>query len=201
MVIEVGENKLDFAPPWKRVSYRELWLEHLGIDINKVTTEKELLKAVEKKNIKVDLKGVAGYGATLDAVYKRIIRPNLVGPMFLVDRPVEMVPLAKRKEDDPTKVSTFQLVAVGEEFLNAYNELNDPLDQRMRWEDEAELAKKGHEEHQKLDEDYIRALEYGMPPTAGWGLGVDRFVMLLTSAQNIKEVIIFPTLRPETRSR
>lgn len=197
MVIEVGENKLDFTPPWKRISYRELWLEHLGIDINKVKTERELLTAVNKKNIKVDLKGVAGYGATLDAIYKRAIRPNLVGPLFLTDRPVEMVPLAKRKEDDPAKVSTFQLVAVGEEFLNAYNELNDPLDQRARWEEESELGKKGNEEHQVLDEDYIRALEYGMPPTAGWGLGIDRFVMLLTGAQNIKEVIIFPTLRPE----
>lgn len=195
--IKVGDKVLDFTPPWKRVSYKDLWKESLGINIDEAKTEKELLDAVKENGIKVDLKGVAGYGAALDAVYKRAIRPQIDGPIFLTDRPVEMVPLAKRKEDDPTKVSTFQLVAVGEEFLNAYDELNDPQDQRARWEKEAELGKRGNEEYQILDEDYIRALEYGMPPTAGWGLGVDRFVMLLTGAANIKEVIIFPTLRPE----
>ena len=199
LVVEVGDKTLEFATPWKRVTYRQLWQEHLAIDINEVKTEKELLDLVKAKDLKVDLKGVAGFGATLDTIYKRLIRPNIVGPIFLTDRPVEMVPLAKRKEDDPTKVATFQLVALGEEFLNAYNELNDPQDQRARWEDETKLGEKGNEEHQVLDEDYIRALEYGMPPTAGWGLGIDRFVMLLTNAANLKEVIIFPTLRPESK--
>ncbi len=195
--IKYGEHELDFTPPIKRVSYKELVRREAGIDIDSVKTEKELLAEIKKKGVQLDLRGIAGYGGVLDALYKRVVRPGIVGPIFLTDRPAEMVPLAKRKSDDPSKVATFQLVAAGEEFINAYNELNDPVDQRARWEEETRLGKKGFEEHQVLDEDYIRALEYGMPPTAGWGLGVDRFLMLISSAQNIKEVIAFPTLRPE----
>lgn len=195
--IEYEGKTVDFTPPWKRIRYRDLLLEKANIDIDKVDTEEELLEAIKASGISVDLEGVVGYGSILDAFYKRAVRPKIVGPIFLIDRPVEMVPLAKRKEDDPRKVATFQLVAVGEEFINAYNELNDPLDQRKRWEEENKLAQRGLKEHQVLDEDYIRALEYGMPPTAGWGLGIDRFLMLLTGALNLKEVILFPTLRPE----
>jgi len=190
-------HTLDFTPPWKRVTYRDLIYKEAGIDIDIIDTEEKLLKEIKAKNIQIDLQGISGYGEILDAFYKRIVRPKIVGPVFLIDRPVEMVPLAKKKESNPNRVATFQLVAVGEEFINAYNELNDPLDQKQRWENEMKLAKKGGGEHQVLDEDYIRALEYGMPPTAGWGLGVDRFVMLLTGVSNIKEVILFPTLKPE----
>ncbi|MDO8503359.1 MAG: lysine--tRNA ligase [bacterium] len=194
-----GEHELDFTPPIKRVSYKELIKKEAGIDIDKVKTEKELLAEIKKKGVQLDLHGIAGYGGVLDALYKRVVRPGIVGPIFLVDHPLEMFPLAKQKGDELSKVATFQLVAVGEEFIKAYNELNDPIDQRERWNEETRLAKRGFEEHQVLDEDYIRALEYGMPPTAGWGLGVDRFVMLLTDSANIKEVIAFPTLRPEKR--
>lgn len=195
--IEYEGKELDFTPPWKRVRYRDLILSETGMDIDKINTEEELLTKIKKAGVSLDLHGVVGYGALLDAFYKRAVRPKIIGPIFLIDRPVELVPLAKRKEGDPRKVATFQLLAVGEEFLNAYNELNDPQDQRRRWEDENRLAQKGFEEYQVLDEDYIRALEYGMPPTAGWGLGIDRFLMLLTGAVNIKEVMAFPTLRPE----
>lgn len=192
-------RKLDFKPPWERVAYRDLILKETDIDIDKVKTEKTLLAEIKKRGIKVDLRGIAGYGPVLDALYKRVVRPKIVGPIFLIDRPVELVPLAKRKEDEPDRVASFQLVAAGEEFLNAYNEVNDPTDQRKRWEEELKLGRQGFEEHQVMDNDYIRALEYGMPPTAGWGLGIDRFVMLLTGAANIKEVIAFPTLRPEKK--
>jgi lysyl-tRNA synthetase class 2 len=117
--------------------------------------------------------------------------------MFLVDHPLAMRPLAQKKADDSSKVASFQLLVAGFEWVNAYNELNDPDEQRARWGQEIELAKKGLAEYQILDEDYIRALEYGMPPTAGWGLGIDRFVAFLTNQHTIKDVILFPTLRPE----
>lgn len=201
LILEHEGNKLDFSPPLKRITYRDLLFGETGIDIEKVTTERELLSEIKKRKIKVDLRGVAGYGALLDAFYKRAVRPRIVEPVFVTDRPVEMVPLAKRREDNPRFASTFQLVVIGEEFINAYNELNDPVDQRRRWEEEGKLAKRGLLEHQMTDEDYLRALEYGMPPTAGWGMGIDRFLMLLTGEKNIKDVILFPTLRPEARSK
>ena len=126
-----------------------------------------------------------------------MVRPHLEGPLFLTDHPIVMKPLAKSKEDDPTKAASFQLLVAGDEFVNAYNELNDPQDQKNRWVAEMELGKKGASDCQMIDEDYIRALEYGMPPTAGWGLGVDRFVAFLTNQHTIKDIILFPTLKPE----
>jgi lysyl-tRNA synthetase class 2 len=119
--------------------------------------------------------------------------------MFLIDYPASMKPLAKKLVDDPTKVGAFQLLVSGAEWINAYNELNDPIDQRQRWVNEMEMAKKGLEEYQVLDEDYIRALEYGMPPTAGWGFGIDRFVAFLTNQHTIKDTILFPTMKSETK--
>jgi lysyl-tRNA synthetase class 2 len=155
------------------------------------------LLEIKKRKIKLDLSGMVGYGAILDEFYKKTLRPKLVQPTLLLDYPVEMRALAKRKEKDPKKVATFQLVVKGFELITAYNELNDPLDQTERWREQKRLAKKGLEEYQVYDTDYIRALEYGMPPTAGWGLGIDRFVSFLTDSHSIKEVILFPTLRPE----
>ena len=115
----------------------------------------------------------------------------------MIDRPYELVPLAKRKAEDQSKVGTFQLLVAGEEFINAYDELNDPQDQKSRWQEDMNLGKQGADEYQVLDEDYIRALEYGMPPTAGWGMGVDRLIAFLTNQTTLKDVILFPTLKPE----
>lgn len=187
-----------FKTPWLRISYRDLLLKHLGIDINIVNNEQKLAAIIADKKLLPGEKTV-GYGQTLDVLYKKDIRPHLDGPLFLIDHPVEMKPLAKRKDDDPSKAASFQLLVAGEEWLNAYNELNDPADQKARWEAEMELGKKGAEDYQVIDEDYIRALEYGMPPTAGWGLGVDRLTAFLTDQSTIKDVILFPTLRPENK--
>ncbi len=142
---------------------------------------------------------MVGYGALLDLFYKRLVRPNIIGPVILYDWPVEMVPLAKRRPDNPRLVESFQPLVVGMELLLSYSELNDPQDQRKRWEEEMKLARRGLEEHQVVDEDYLRALEYGMPPTAGWGMGIDRFVTLITGAPSLKEVILFPTLKRERK--
>jgi lysyl-tRNA synthetase class 2 len=191
------EKEYNLTPPWPRVTYRDLLLKDTGIDINIEDTEAKLLKAIRNKDIHLKLEGVIGYGALLDALYKNASRPKISGPMFLTDHPAALIPLAKRKAEDPSKSATFQLLIAGYEMLKAYNELNDPIDQKKRWEDEMDLAKKGLEEHEVLDEDYIRALEYGMPPTAGWGMGIDRFVAMLTNQHTIKDTVLFPTMRPE----
>ncbi len=190
-------EELDFTPPWPRVSYRDVVMHHSGIDINKIDDEKKLLAAIRAKKIQLDLNGVVGYGALLDTLYKATARPHLTGPMFLTDRPTAFVALAKRLPTDPAKTASFQLLVAGRELINAYNELNDPEDQAARWREQELLGKKGQSEHEAFDADYIRALEYGMPPTAGWGLGIDRLVSILTDQPNIKDVILFPTLKPE----
>lgn len=190
-------KEIDFTPPWPRVTFREAILTVSGLDIDKVKDEKGLLNFVKEKDIQIDLKGVVGFAPLLDTLYKKIVRPTLTGPLFLIDHPYQMRPLAKRKKEDPTKAASFQLIVAGIELVNAYNELNDPIEQKNRWKEEMNLASKGLDEYQIIDEDYIRALEYGMPPTSGWGMGVDRFVTLLTGSHTIKDVIFFPTLRPE----
>jgi len=197
MKITYQGTELDFTPPWQRKTYRNVVLEFSGIDIDKAIDEKTLLSAIKVKNIQLDLKGVIGYGALLDTLYKTTARSHLTGPMFLTDRPTAFVALAKRLPKDPTKTASFQLLVAGKEILNAYNELNDPIDQEARWRESEGLGKKGQSEHEVVDHDYIRALEYGMPPTAGWGMGIDRLVSLLTDQPNLKDVILFPTLRPE----
>ena len=193
-------QEIDFKPPWPRLSFRQVLIEACGLDIAQAQTEDSVLKFIKEEKLAVDLEGVLGYAAVLDALYKRVSRPGLRGPLFLVDHPCQMKPLAKRKANEPDKAASFQLVVCGLELINAYNELNDPLDQRARWEEEINLASRGLTEHQVLDEDYLRALEYGMPPTAGWGLGIDRLVSLLSNAHSIKDVILFPTLRPERQT-
>ncbi len=188
---------LDFTPPWPRIPYKKLIAKETGMNLDKVKTEKDLLAEIKTRKIKLDLKGVAGYAGILDEFYKKLVRPKLWGPMFLIDYPFEMKPLAKRKADNPSLTGNNQLLIDGKEIVNAYDELNDPVDQRKRWEEDMKHAEKGAEEYQVVDEDYIRALEYGMPPTAGWGMGIDRLLMILADQESIKDVILFPTLKPE----
>lgn len=191
------EKEYDFAPPWQRITYRDLILNDGGIDIDAADTEEKLLAEIKKKKISLDLSGVVGYGALLDTLYKNVSRPKIAGPLFITDYPTALKPLAKKRTDNPSRVGSFQLLVGGFEWINAYDELNDPIDQRKRWEEELALAKKGLNEFQVPDEDYLRALEYGMPPTAGWGLGIDRLVTFLTNQHGLKDVILFPTMRPE----
>ncbi len=194
--VEFGETILDFSQPWPRVTYRDLVLERTGIDIDKVKTERDLLSRIREEGLTVDLKGAVGYGAVLDSLYKEYCRPELIQPTFLIDHPAELMPLAKRKPNDPSKIQSIQLLVSGYELVKAYSELNDPQDQKERWEEQEGLAAKGLEEHEALDEDYIEALEYGMPPTAGWGLGIDRLTAVLTNQHSIRDVIFFPLMRP-----
>lgn len=189
--------ELDFSPPWHRKTYRDVVMEYSGIDLDTAKDEKTLVKAIKDKKISLDLSGAVGYGAILDELYKSTARPHLTGPMFLTDRPTAFVTLAKRLPNDPFKTASFQLLVAGKEVINAYNELNDPVDQATRWHESEKLGEIGQEEHEAFDRDYIRALEYGMPPTAGWGMGIDRLVSILTDQASLKDVILFPALRPE----
>ena len=191
------DKQYDFTPPWPRISYREIVLKYTGIDIDIADDDQKLIKEINRKKLNFNLSGLIGFGAILDELYKKFVRHNLSGPLFLVDRPTAFVTLAKRLPDDPRKTASFQLIVAGKELINAYNELNDPVDQAMRFTESEKLAGKGQLVHEAYDEDYIRALEYGMPPTAGWGLGIDRLISVLTDKHNIKDVILFPTLKPE----
>jgi lysyl-tRNA synthetase class 2 len=195
--ITFQNQTVDFTAPFKRQTFKEAIEEHTGINIDEITTEKEFKEKIESSNLKIDTKGVFGLGALFDALYKEYVRPKLIGPVFITDYPSEMIALAKRKANNPKKISSFQLLACGTELLKAYNELNDPKDQHDRWLAEEALAKKGKAEAEQLDKDYIRALEYGMPPTAGWGMGIDRFCQFLTDSPTIKDVILFPSMRNE----
>ncbi len=195
--IEYQGKKIDFSPGWERITFRDLVFRDTKIDIDEVKDEKGLREMIKSRGLKVELEGVEGYANVLDELYKEYCRPKMTGPVFLIDHPYEMKPLAKRKSGDPSKVASVALVVAGFEIFNAYNELNDPQDQRERWEEEKKLLEAGFKEAQMLDEDYIRALEYGMPPTAGWGMGIDRFTAIVTNQPNLKDTIIFPTLRPE----
>lgn len=195
--VTYAEMQVDFTPPWKRLPYRKAILEHCGIDIDAFDDVKGLKNAVLAQVKDIDLRGATDIPSVLDTLYKTQVKDKLIAPTFLLDHPYYMRPLAKRKADDPTKVESFQLVAAGAELVNAYSELNDPQDQKKRWLEDMKRGKRGAKEYQVLDEDYIRALEYGMPPTAGWGLGIDRFTAILTNQHSLKDVILFPTLRPE----
>lgn len=196
-VVEYQGNELDFTPPLPRINYTQVVKENTAIDLDETKGEAELLKVIREANIQLDLDGIAGYGALVDKLFKETCRPQMIQPTFLVDHPAETVALAKRKPDEPSKVARFQLLVAGFEVINAYNELNDPVDQKQRWLEMEKLGEEGLEEHEVLDEDYIRALEYGMPPTAGFGMGIDRFVALITDSPTLKETILFPTMRPE----
>lgn len=189
--------KLNFKPPFKRVTFFEIVKIHSGIDLEKIETEEQLLSEIKQKGIKLDLDGVVGFGPICDALYKETARPKIKNPTFVLDYPSAMKPLSKVKDGDIKKSESFQTLCMGFEITNAYNELNDPIEQRLRWEEEMRLGKKGLGEYQVVDKDYIRALEYGMPPTAGWGMGVDRLIALLTNSHSLKDVILFPTLKPE----
>jgi lysyl-tRNA synthetase class 2 len=195
--IKFQETELDFSKPIERVTFTDIIEKHTSINIDKIETEEQFQKIIKDKNLKVDMKGVVGLGACFDALYKEYVRPKIINPTFVCDYPSEMIALAKRKSDNPKKISSFQLLVCGTELLKAYNELNDPKDQSDRWLEEGELAKKGSEIASQFDSDYIRALEYGMPPTAGWGMGIDRFTQFITDQSTIKDVILFPAMRNE----
>lgn len=192
--IEYQNQRINFARPYPRIAFNDLFKRYSGLDYDE-SAEKDLEKKAKELGIKIEknvTKGNLG-----DEIYKKIARPNIVQPAFVINHPLEISPLAKKLGDDPNHVARFQLIAGGMEIVNAFSELNDPIDQRERFEMQEKTAGKDNEEAQRLDEDYIEAMEYGMPPAAGIGIGIDRLVALLTDSHSVREIIIFPLMKPK----
>ncbi|KAA0206588.1 lysine--tRNA ligase [Candidatus Uhrbacteria bacterium] len=197
--IEYADGTVDVRGPWDRLTFRDAIQQETQIDIDTCKTEKDVVAAVKKAKLKVDFSKCVGMGEYLDELYKKTTRPKLKGPVWVFDYPIEMKPLAARVPGDATKSASAQLIIEGQEVINAYyHELTDPLDQRERFEEQKALAEQGSEEAQRMDTSFLEALEHGMPPTSGFGMGIDRLAAILTGSPSLKEVILFPTLRPKT---
>jgi lysyl-tRNA synthetase, class II len=195
---EGNKELVDFTPPWPRIKFVELIEGDCGINVLDYYQDADGLRAeIKRKKISVEKMDKMGYGNLCDALYKKVSRPKLIQPAFVIKHPVDTKPLARRNDEDPRIADTFQVLVNTWEIVNAYSELVDPLDQRDRLNKQAEARAEGDEEAMMMDEDYLYAMEHGMPPISGWGLGVDRFVALLTGQDNLKDTVLFPLMKPE----
>jgi len=187
-------NEIDLTPPWKRIRMFDAIEEETGFNL--YGRSEEEVREIGKK-LSIDVDSLPNKGKIIDEIFGEFVEPKLIQPTFITDFPIEISPLAKKHRDDPNLVERFEPYIAGKEVGNAFSELNDPIDQRQRFEAQMKLRSAGDDEAQVLDEDYLRALEYGMPPTAGLGIGIDRLVMILTDAPSIRDVLLFPQMRPE----
>jgi lysyl-tRNA synthetase class 2 len=195
--IKVGEKSIDFKAPYERISIFGAIEKFTGVDVSKMD-ESMLKKTADQLGVETD--NTMGKGKIIDAIFGDKCESNFIQPTFITDYPKEMSPLTKIHRDDSSLTERFELIVNGKEIANAYSELNDPIDQKERFESQLELSKKGDlEAGEFIDFDYLRALEYGMPPTSGIGIGIDRLVMLMTNNSSIQEVLFFPQMRPEKK--
>ncbi len=192
--VQVGENTIDFQRPWKRYSMYGAIEEFTGVDISEMG-ESALRDTAKSLNVEVD--DTMGRGKLIDEIFGECCEGKLIQPTFITDYPVEMSPLAKKHKDKEGLVERFEAICNGKEICNAFSELNDPIDQRARFEEQLELGKRGDDEAMVLDEDFLRSIEHGMPPTAGLGIGIDRLAMIMTNSNSIQDVLFFPQMRPE----
>ncbi|PID59530.1 MAG: lysine--tRNA ligase [Ignavibacteriae bacterium] len=192
--VDIEGQQIDFTPPWNRVSMVNELKKETGIDVLEISKE-ELAKEVKKRGVK--LSGSESKGKLIDELFSEVVEAKLIQPTFVTDYPVELSPLAKKHRTKKGLVERFEGFVMGREICNAFSELNDPIDQKERFVEQARFKDEGDEEAHQIDEDYVRALEYGMPPTAGLGVGIDRLVMLFTNQVSIRDVILFPQMRPE----
>ncbi len=192
--VQVGEHKINFQRPWKRYTMFEAIQAYTGIDISEMD-EQELLATAKK--LKVETDKSMGKGKLIDEIFGETVEHQLIQPTFITDYPVEMSPLAKKHRSKEGLVERFEVICNGKEIANSFSELNDPIEQRKRFEEQIELGKRGDDEAMVLDEDFLRALEYGMPPTAGLGIGIDRLAMIMTNQNSIQDVLFFPAMKPE----
>jgi lysyl-tRNA synthetase, class II len=193
-----GDREIDFTPPWPRISLRDLILKDGGIDVDLHPDAASLRAAIAERGLRLERDDLdrLGRGTLIDVLYKKVSRPHIAAPTFVTDHPIDLSPLARRNDANPQRTDRYQLVVNGWEVVNAYSELVDPLDQRARFEQQAAARAGGDEEALDVDEDYLVAMEHGMPPMSGWGMGVDRFVSLLTGQDTLREVVLFPLLKP-----
>jgi len=194
--VKCGEHVINFQRPWKRYTMFDAIQEFTGVDISEMD-EKQLRETAKMLNVPVDES--LGKGKVIDEIFGEKVEPNLIQPTYITDYPIEMSPLAKKHRSKEGLVERFEAICNGKEICNAYSELNDPIDQRERFEEQVKLGKRGDEEAMTVDEDFLRALEYGMPPTAGLGVGIDRLAMIMTNSNSIQDVIFFPQMKPEVR--
>ena len=198
--VQVGDKVVDMSGIWKSVTFREVILKYAQIDIKEYDTKEKLLEKIKQEKIELDSETPIenlGYGNLVDYLYKKVARPNIVGPVYLTGHPIELSPLARSNDLDRTITDRFQLIVNGAEIINGYSELVDPQEQEKRLIEQAKLKADGDEEAMEMDYDYINAMEYGMPPISGWGMGIDRLIQLLTNSDNIKDVVMYPLMRPE----
>ncbi len=195
--VSVGGKKIDFAGPYRRLTMFDSIKEYTGVDVSELD-EEGLRKVCAQLKIEVDAS--MGKGKLIDEIFGAKVEANLIQPTYITDYPIEMTPLAKKHRSKPGLVERFELFVNGKEIANAYSELNDPIDQRERFEEQLKLAARGDDEAMAMDEDFLRALEYGMPPTSGLGIGIDRLTMLLTDNSTIQEVLFFPQMRAEKKA-
>lgn len=189
--IKYEGKEINFAPPWPRVEFNQLLKKYAKIDLDEIS-----LEALKKEAKKLDIEPKGERAEVADDIYKKICRGKIWQPTFIIHHPLGAFPLAKQLEKNSKKTANFQLVAADFELFNAFSELNDPIEQRKRFEEQEKIFKAGFDEAQRMDNDFVEALEYGMPPAAGFGMGIDRLVALLTDSHSLKEVILFPTMRP-----
>lgn len=192
--IAFGEQQIDLTPPWPRIPMLKAMTD-AGVPADALTHKAKAEQWAKENGIPI--KPGSSFGKVLDEIFSARVEPNLINPTFITDYPVELSPLAKRKPAEPHLVERFELFIAGREIANAFSELNDPMDQRGRFEEQVKARESGDDESHMMDSDFIRALEYGMPPAAGEGIGIDRLVMLLTNSQSIRDVLLFPHLKPE----
>ena len=192
--VQVGDNLINFKRPWKRYTMYEAIENFTKIDISKMN-ESELATTAKQLGVQID--SSMGRGKLIDEIFGEFCESKLIQPTFITDYPIEMSPLAKKHRSKEGLVERFEAVCNGKEICNAFSELNDPIDQRERFKDQLELAKRGDEEAMQLDEDFLRSLEYGMPPTAGLGIGIDRLAMIMTNSNSIQDVLFFPQMKKE----
>ncbi|MBL6663287.1 MAG: lysine--tRNA ligase [Flavobacteriales bacterium] len=195
--VQVGENLINFQRPWKRYTMYEAIENFTGIDISEMD---ETTMAKTAKDLGVSVDSSMARGKLIDEIFGEKCEGQLIQPTFITDYPVEMSPLAKKHRDKEGLVERFEAICNGKEICNAFSELNDPIDQRERFEDQLKLAKRGDEEAMVLDEDFLRSIEYGMPPTAGLGIGIDRLSMIMTNSNSIQDVLFFPQMKPENKT-
>lgn len=198
--VKIGDKEIDFGSEWQEVTFRELLIKDCGIDIDKYETAADLLEEIKKNNIELEDENLEklGRGNLIDLLYKKVSRPKIINPTFLTSHPIDLSPLARANDGNSNLTDRFQLIVNGQEIINGYSELVDSAEQERRFIEQSKLKENGDEEAMSIDHEYIKAMEYGMPPISGWGLGIDRFLQFLTNSYNIRDVVLYPLLKART---